>query len=143
MNKKEFMLTMERLWDNGERISLVVAHDPIKRRKAYATDRSGLVMKCVVAIRKAIAAKKYPFDVDVVSVKDILESSKTLKAFSHVIIGRALREIGAFKFGQVLDTAGNFTRVWVIRNHEKLNTASPAIIQQIFNRSQNGKSRKN
>ena len=130
MDKQQFIETIEKLWDSDEKISITIRGIPKHKKVSPPSEKT---IKLAALIKEHIDNFKYPFDIEVVAIKDIA----LLPAFERStpnIIGNALAHCGCVKSGQIFDESGTPTRVWLCRDMDKLKGAPRSRIEYIFNR---------
>lgn len=124
MTRDEFLIVAGRLYDQ-----VVQGVDP------DGGHLDSFVVDCAVGLQHKLDHRAYPFDIDIVAIKDILNNTDCAD-YTPKHIGQALSYMGAVKVGQVMDGAGTKTRVWAVKNANKYLAMKPSEIEQIFQRNQ-------
>ena len=120
--------------ENGEAIvvNINLERESESRKRRGTIHYSDAVQAFSVTIREMIRKRVYPFDIDVVATKDVMDLEAFGDASSNAI-GRALHLAGAVSGGQVRDGAGMPTRIWVVRDRS-LAKAPKSRLEYIFQR---------
>lgn len=130
MNREQFLKTMELLWDNQGKFKIHI-HGSSSIRSTGSKKLKEDTLAHANTLKKMIRTREYPFDIDVVAVKDIL-ALDNFKGLSPTRLGLALNYLGCRKYGQIMDDSEANTRVWIVREYEKYIGVSKKRISTIF-----------
>ena len=132
MERERFLEIMAELFDSGEPINISVGRMPSRRRSGESVPPVKAI-ECAEKLKAKLEAEAYPFDIPIVSAKDI-QGLPDFSAYSLNVIGRALHMCGCKALSQVLDGAGEMTRVWLAREFETYAEAPRGKIEAAFQR---------
>ena len=80
-----------------------------------------------------IEAQEWPFDVDLINVRDIRPHlEKEFREFSDFKIAAALKAVGAHDLGQVPLKDGSRPRIWAVRQHGIYANTRPSILAEKY-----------
>ena len=126
--KRAFLNAMETLYDNPNvqiKISVEAHHKP-----------SATTKEITATIKRFVSKKIYPFDIDLVAVKDMLNVPDFAGLNPH-LIGRALKEAGCIKIEKnVYDDIYTRTRLWAARRIQYYQQLKPTQLRSIWLREE-------